>query len=88
MIFPATEMFGEFSSALCARPASFTESGTMTTIAELGSSPDLGAGAVLSEQERIVARIADAAKPALRTLKDLETPVERRIVTLMKRVTY
>jgi len=57
-------------------------------IAELGSSPDLITGEVLSEHERSVARTADPAKPALIRLKDPKNPVERRIVTLMKRVTY
>jgi hypothetical protein len=46
------------------------------------------AGPVLSEQERIVARTRAPAEPALNRLKKAEIPVERRIVTLKKRVTY
>jgi len=45
-------------------------------------------GAVVSEQERIVARTRAPAEPALKRLKKAENPVERRIVTLRKRVTY
>jgi hypothetical protein len=45
-------------------------------------------GAVLSEQERIVARATAPAEPALRRLKEAEIRVERRIVTLKKRVTH
>jgi hypothetical protein len=44
-------------------------------------------GAVVSEQERIVARTRAPAALALKRLKNAENPVERRIVTLMKRVT-
>jgi len=44
-------------------------------------------GAVVSEQERIVARTRAPADPALKKLKNAEKPVERRIVTLRKRVT-
>jgi len=45
-------------------------------------------GAVLSEQERIAASATALAEPALNRLKKAEIPVERRIVTLKKRVTY
>jgi hypothetical protein len=44
-------------------------------------------GAVVSEQERIVARTRAPAALALKRLKNAEKPVERRIVTLRKRVT-
>jgi hypothetical protein len=44
-------------------------------------------GAVLSEQERIVARATALAEPALNRLIKAEIRVERRIVTLKKRVT-
>src|SRR2546423_647115 len=44
-------------------------------------------GEVESEQERAVARTIAPAKPALTRLETFENPVERRIVTLMKRVT-
>jgi hypothetical protein len=46
------------------------------------------AGAVLSEHDRIPARTTALAELALRRLKKAEIPVERRIVTLKKRVTY
>src|SRR5438477_12819420 len=45
------------------------------------------AGPVLSTQEKIVARMR-ADDPTLRTRENPEYPVERRIVTLVKRVTY
>jgi len=45
-------------------------------------------GAVLSEQERIVARATAPAEPALRRPKKAEIRAERRIVTLKKRVTH
>ena len=43
---------------------------------------------MLSEQERIVASARAPEKPAFRRLKGLENRVERRIVTLIGRVTY
>jgi hypothetical protein len=48
---------------------------------------NLGA-VVLSEQDRIVARAKAPAKPAFIRLKGPENRVERRIVTLIERVTY
>jgi hypothetical protein len=43
---------------------------------------------VLSEQERIAAMAKATAEPAFRRLKGPENRVERRIVTLIERVTY
>jgi hypothetical protein len=45
-------------------------------------------GAVLSEQERIVAKATAPAEPALTRPKKAEIRVEGRIVTLKKRVTH
>src|SRR5712691_4531344 len=64
-----------------------SESGTTTSI-EWTPYGMRSSGAVLSEQERIVARAMALAEPALNRLKKAEIPVERRIVTLKKRVTY
>jgi hypothetical protein len=46
------------------------------------------AGPVLSEQDRIPTRTTALAEPALRRLNRAEILVERRIVTLKKRVTH
>jgi hypothetical protein len=46
------------------------------------------AGPVLSEHDRIPARRTALAEPALRRLNRAEILVERRIVTLKKRVTH
>jgi hypothetical protein len=66
-----------------------SESGTGNWISKGLSSVRLDDGAVvLSKQERITASNIATAEPALRSLKYPESPVERRIVTLMMRVTY
>ncbi len=77
-------------SAGCAECLS--ESATCITTTVMPSSAGsrfVAIGAVVrSEQERIVARTKAPAKPALRGLKRPENRVERRIVTLIERVTY
>ena len=64
------------------------ESGTTISTDTTPSSAALSLGEVVSEHERVSARIAAPAEPALRWVKKAENPVERRIVTLVKRVTY
>ena len=74
--------------ALDGAPDAFlTASGTrISTYFSAGAAAPLGE--VESEQERAAARTIAAAKPALTRLETVENPVGRRIVTLMKRVTY
>ena len=69
-------------------PSAFLmESGTRISM-YFSAGPASPLGEVASEQERAIARIMALAEPALRRLKYVERLVERRIVTLMWRVTY
>src|SRR6195256_2010227 len=77
-----------FPRPLLGTPSAFLmESGTRISM-YFSAGPASPVGEVASEQERAIARTRALAEPALMRLKYAERLVERRIVTLVWRVTY
>jgi hypothetical protein len=83
-LLPSTTFPNPFEGA----PSAFLmESGTRIST-YLSAGPASPLGEVASEQERAIARIMALAEPALRRLEYVEKLGERRIATLIWRVTY